>query len=81
MQTDRTFVATFHGATRRKNTVYGNPQWTLHTSNGDYQVTPDASLGGVVSNYLEDATDSLVGREVKFTTHGGRGGVWKMERI
>lgn len=76
----RRFVAVFHGATRGMNTKNGNPQWTLHTSDGDYRIEPDAALGHLVSNYLEDATDSLVGREVEFSAYGaGRSRVWKMQ--
>lgn len=75
---DRTFVATFHGATRKNNSTNGNPTWTLHTSDGDYTTQTDGSVGYSVSNYT-GGPSSLIGKRVTFTVSGtGRGRVSNM---
>lgn len=39
-------------ATRIGATYYGNPMWMLHTTDGDYRVSNDASISYGVSNFL-----------------------------
>lgn len=75
---ETTFTATFHGATRKGNSVNGNPTWLLHTSEGDFTTQSDASLGYSVSNYIGRTGDSLVGKRVKFTGTLTRR-IWHME--
>lgn len=76
-----TFVATFHGATRKGHSVNGNPTWILHTSEGDYVTQSDGQIGYDVTNHtnsqLED--DYFVGKRVEFTaTKSGRVWDWKL---
>lgn len=65
-----TKTVTFDGATRRLNTVSGNPVWMLHTSAGDFRTENDAQVGGQIANHLSDSTDSYVGKSVVLTLLG-----------
>jgi len=66
-----TFVATFHGATRKDNSRNGNPTWQLHTSEGDYLTETDGSIGYEVSNRTSTRTgDSFINKRVRFVTTG-----------
>lgn len=76
--TDITFTATYHGATRKNNSVNGNPTWELKTDKGNYRTQTDSQIGYSVSNY-NGGPDSLIGQLVRFTaTKAGR--VWDMKR-
>lgn len=73
---ERTFVATFHGATRLINSANGNPRWKLHTSDGDHITEPDAALA--VANHVEDCADSWIGKQVEFTARNRSVYRWKL---
>ncbi|MGH8009585.1 MAG: hypothetical protein ACREQ3_21555 [Candidatus Binatia bacterium] len=78
------FIATFHGATRKGNSVNGNPKWVLHTSEGDIPTQTDAALGYEIGN-ITGGTDSLVGSQAEFSTTVARRGpgerVWNVRRL
>jgi len=64
-------TATFTGATRKGNTVNGNPTWILHTSEGDLRTQSDGAIGHEVTNHTGGPED-WTGREVVFTVTGAR---------
>lgn len=64
-------TATLTGATRKRNSVNGNPTWILHTDAGDLVTQSDASISYEVANHT-GRSDSWVGREVVFTATPAR---------
>jgi hypothetical protein len=67
---DRIVTTTYHGATRRTNSVNGNPRFTLHTGEGDFMTGNDASVGYDIENHSgrpEHSPSSWVGQTVRLT--------------
>lgn len=71
MNTDITITATFKGATRKGNSVNGNPTWILHTDEGDFTTQTDAQIGYAVSNYTH-SVHGLIGKRVVLTATKAR---------
>jgi len=60
-------TATLYGATRKRNSVNGNPTWMLHTDAGDLVTQSDSAIGYEVDNRT-GGQDAWIGRKVVFTT-------------
>lgn len=78
------FTATFHGATRKRNSTDGNPIWLLHTSEGEYLTEADSSIGYQVSNRTNSRLPGcFIGKRVVFQTTGKgmRVNAWSLEGL
>ena len=70
--------------TRGRNSHYGNPSYTLHTSEGDYRTQKDASLNYSITNYTNSRRPEtfVIGDNVPpvtlIATPSGR--VWSIEK-
>jgi len=70
--------------TRGRNSHYGNPSYTLHTSEGDYRMQTNAALGYAIENYTNSRYPEtfVIGDNVPavtlIATPSGR--VWSIEK-
>ena len=70
---DKVITTTLHGTTRLKNSVNGNPRFTLHTGEGDFVTGSDAAIGYEIDNHTgrpEWSSDSWIGQTVALTVTG-----------
>ena len=70
---DKQMTAVFYGATRKRNSKYGNPSFELMTSEGIFRTETDAAVNYSIANYTGRSSDNLVNQSVRFTlTRGNR---------
>lgn len=62
---EQTILVTVKGFTRLRNSTDGNPRYTVHTTEGDFTMKPDAAVAHEVS-------DMLIGKRITVTYDGKR---------
>jgi len=76
-----TVTVTVYRVTRRNNSVYGNPAYTFHTSNGQYLTSSNTSAAYRLTNEftVDKSINNGDGVIVTFdTTRAGRVTDWKI---
>ena len=75
---DKQITVTLLGATRKNNSVNGNPAFVLHTSEGDFRTQTDSAIAYEVQNHT-GGPGSWIDKRVTLTVTERARRVWGWE--
>jgi hypothetical protein len=77
-------TTTYRGNTRGYNSANGNPRFILHTDDGNYHTSPDASISYDIENHsgrpehAPNAGRTWINKRVKLTLERGKVIYWAL---